>query len=199
VAAKATDKDYVDVCIDEAGLMLEEMAVNNEKVSLRVIATAINLTPEFGTDEFTISQAPLGTADGAAVLTEIDKAVSPNANLLALSKAPEGFEHKARYLLREAPDADAAATGVAPTKDTYVDVYVNGTQTLTIHQGPVAYEPQVDTTESQTVNIGLLGDAKLVPGIVGHQITINPTGQWFIHFAASMTSADLQAAATQLR
>jgi hypothetical protein len=199
VAAKPTDNDYVDVCIDEAGLMLEEMSVNNEKVSLRVIATDITVAPEFGADEFTISQTPLGIADGAPVLTEIDKTVSPNANLLALPTPPEGFEHKARYLLREAPPAEAAATGVAPTKDSYVDVYVNGTRSLIIHQGPVAYEPQVDTTEAQTVNLALWGDVKLIPGIVGHSITMNPTGMWFVHLTASMTTADLQAATLQLR
>jgi hypothetical protein len=199
VAAKATDSDYVDVCIDETGLMLEEMAVNNKKISLRVIANGITVAPEFGADEFTISGTPLGTADGAMVLTELDKTISPNANLLAMPTPPAGFEHRARYILREAPTAEAAATGVAPTNDTYVDVYVNGTQTLIVHQGPVAFEPSVDTTDAQTVNLGPWGDAKLVLGITGHSISVNPTGQWFIHVTASMSSADLQAAATQLR
>jgi hypothetical protein len=198
VAAKATETDYVDVCVDEAGLMLEEMAVNSGKVSLRVVATEINVEPEFGTDEFAITKAPLGTADGAPVLTEVDKAVSPHGNLLALPAPPEGFEHRARYLLREAPTAEAAASGVAPTNDTYVDVYVNGTRTLVIHQGLVAHEPQVDTAEAQTINLGWT-EGKLVPGIVGHTMTLNPTGQWFIHLTASIPSADLQAVATQLR
>jgi hypothetical protein len=199
VAAKATDSDYVDVCIDEAGLMLEEMAVNNSKVSLRVIATEVTVAPEFSADEFTITGTPLGTADGAPVLTEIDKTVPPHANLLSLATPPEGFEHRARYLLREAPGAEAAASGVAPTNDSYVDVYVNGTRTLVVHQGLVAYEPTVDTTDAQTVNLGPWGDGKLVLGITGHTITVNPTGQWFIHLTASMSSADLQAVATQLR
>jgi hypothetical protein len=198
-AAQATDTDYVDVCIDESGLMLEEMSVNDSKISLRVIATEVNVAPEFGADEFTISKAPLGIADGAAVLTEIDKTVTPNANLLRLPTPPDGFEHKARYLLREAPSAEVAATGVAPTNDTYVDVYVNGTKTVIIHQGPVAYEPQVDTTDARNVDLGLWGEGKLVLGIAGHTVSVNPTGQWFIHMTATIPSADLQTLAGQLR
>ena len=199
VAAKPTDTDYVDVCIDESGLMLEEMSVNSGKVSLRVVATDVAIAPTFADDEFTITQAPLGTSDGAAVLNEIDKTVVPNANVLRLPTPPEGFEHKARYLLREAPTAEVAASGVAPTKDTYVDVYVNGTKTIVIHQGPTAHEPTVDTTDAQTVDLGLWGEGKLVLGITGHVVSLNPTGQWFIHVTASITSAELQNVATQLR
>jgi hypothetical protein len=199
VAAKPTETDYVDVCVDEAGLMLEEMSVNGGKVSLRVLATEVTETPTFAVDEFAITHTPLGTADGAAVLNEIDKAVSPNANLLKLPTPPAGFEHKARYLLREAPTAEVAATGVAPTNDSYVDVYVNGTKTIVIHQGPTAHEPSLDTTDAQPVDLGLWGEGKLVLGITGHVVSVNPTGQWFIHLTASITATELQNVATQLR
>ncbi|MEO8697653.1 MAG: hypothetical protein ABI658_29410 [Acidimicrobiales bacterium] len=197
--AKATDTDYVDVCVDESGLMLEEMAVNSGKISLRVIATDIAFEPAFADDAFTISDPPLGTADGAPVLEEIDKATIPNANLLRLPTVPEGFEHKARYVLREAPSADAAATGVAPTKDTYVDVYVNGTKSIVIQQGPTDNEPQIDTTDAQTIDIGLLGQAKMLLGISGNTVVVNPTGMWFIHVNATLPTADLQTLAGQLR
>jgi hypothetical protein len=197
--AKATDTDYVDVCVDESGLMLEEMAVNSGKVSLRVIATEIAFEPTFADDTFTINLPPLGTADGAPVLEEIDKDTSPNANLLRLATLPAGFEHKARYLLREAPAAEAAGAGVAPTKDTYVDVYVNGTKTVVVHQGPTANEPQIDTADAQTIDIGLLGQAKLLLGVSGNNVVANPTGMWFIHLNATLPSADIQALASQLR
>jgi len=197
--AKATDTDYVDVCVDESGLMLEEMAVNSGKISLRVIATDIALEPTFADDRFTISAPPLGTADGAPVLESIDKDTIPNANLLRLPTVLEGFEHKGRYVLREAPSADAAAAGVAPTKDTYVDVYVNGTKAVVIHQGPTENEPQTDTTDAETIDIGLLGEAKMVLGVSGNTVVVNPTGMWFVHINATLPTADLQMLAGQLR
>jgi hypothetical protein len=197
--AKATDTDYVDVCIDESGLMLEEMAVNSGKVSLRILATEIEFEPTFAADLFTINLPPLGTADGAPVLEEIDKATIPNANLLQLATLPDGFEHKGRYVLREAPTAEAAAEGVAPTKDSYVDVYVNGTKTIVVHQGLTANEPQIDTAEAQTIDIGLLGQAKLLLGVSGNQVVANPTGMWFIHINATLPTADIQTLAGQLR
>jgi hypothetical protein len=119
--------------------------------------------------------------------------------VLRLPTPPEGFEHKARYLLREPPTAEVAATGVAPTNDTYVDVYVDGTKTIIIHQGPTAHEPTVDTTDAQAVDLGLWGEGKLVLGITGHVVSVNPTGQWFIHLTASITATELQDVATQLR
>ena len=196
--AKATDTDYVDVCVDESGLMLEEMAVNSGKVSLRILATEIEFEPTFADDVFTINLPPLGTADGAPVLEEIDKDTSP-ANLLRLATLPAGFEHKARYVLREAPAAEAAGAGVAPTKDTYVDVYVNGTKTVVVHQGLTENEPQIDTAEAQTIDIGLLGEAKLLLGVSGNTVVVNPTGMWFIHINATLPTADIQALAGQLR
>ena len=196
--AKATDTDYVDVCVDESGLMLEEMAVNSGKVSLRILATEIEFEPTFADDLFTINLPPLGTADGAPVLEEIDKDTSP-ANLLRLATLPAGFEHKARYVLREAPAAEAAGAGVAPTKDTYVDVYVNGTKTVVVHQGLTENEPQIDTAEARTIDIGLLGEAKLLLGVSGNTVVVNPTGMWFIHINATLPTADIQALAGQLR
>jgi hypothetical protein len=197
--AKATDTDYVDVCVDESGLMLEEMSVNSGKISLRVIATEIALEPAFADDLFTIDRPPLGTADGAPVLEEIDKGTSPNANVLHLATIPAGFEHRARYVLREAPAAEAAAAGVAPTNDTYVDVYVNGTKTVVVHQGATEHEPQIDTTEAQPIDIGLLGEAKLLLGVSGNTVVVNPTGMWFVHINATLPKADLEALASQLR
>ena len=199
VVAMATDTDYVDVCIDNAGLMLEEMAVNGGKVSLRVIASEVATEPEFAADVFTIEGAPLGTADGAPLLDEIDRATIPNANLLRLPTVPTGYEHKARYILREAPAAEAAGEGVAATKDTYVDLYVNGTKTLVIQQGPTKNEPQVDTTNAQPIDIGLLGSASLLLGVSGHAVITNPTGEWFIHLNGTMPAAELQGIAGQLR
>ena len=199
VAAAATATDFVDVCVDSTGLMLEEMSVNSGKISLRVLATELTVAPDFPTDLFTISDPPLGTADGAPVLQEIDKNTSPNANLLVLPTVPEGFEHTARYILKQPPAADAAATGVAPTSDTYVDVYVNGTKSLIIQQGPTANEPQVDTSTAQPIDVGYLGQAKLLPGVSEQSIVLNPTGEWFIHLNATLANADLQAIAGQLR
>jgi hypothetical protein len=197
--AKATATDFVDVCIDESGLMLEEMAVNNGRVSLRIIAKEIALEPDLADDVFTIDLPPLGTADGAPVLEVVDRATIPNANLLQLSTVPAGFEHTGRYVLKQAPPAEAAATGVAPTSDTYVDVYVNDTLAIVVHQGPTAHEPQIDTTDAQTINIGLLGEAKLLPGVSGNSVIVNPTGLWFIHINATITMAEIQALAGQLR
>ena len=197
--AKATATDYVDVCIDNTGLVLEEMSVNSSKISLRVIAKEISADPQVGTDPLTVEGTPLGTADGAPLLDEIDKNTIPNANLLSLPTVPAGYEHKGRYVYREAPAADAAGAGVAPTKDTYVDVYVNGSRSLVIQQGATANETQVDTTDAQSIDIGLLGQAKLVLGVSNNSIVVNPTGEWFIHLNGAMSASELQDLARQLR
>jgi len=151
--AKATDTDYVDVCVDEAGLMLEEMAVNSGKISLRVIATDIAFEPAFADDLFTISD-PHSVPPMVRRARRDRQGHDPQRQPVASAHGAEGFEQKARYVLREAPAADAAATGVAPTKDTYVDVYVNGTKSVVIHQGPTDNEPQTDTTEARRSTSG---------------------------------------------
>ena len=84
-------------------------------------------------------------------------------------------------LARMPSDAELASAYAVAASDTYVDVYVNGTKSLIIHQGATAHEPQVDTSSAQTIDTGLLGEAKLLLGVSEDSIVMNPTGEWFIH------------------
>ena len=68
-----------------------------------------------------------------------------------------------------------------------------------IHQGPTDNEPQIDTTEAQNIDIGLLGQAKMLLGVSSNSVVTNPTGFWFVHIDATLPTADLETLAGQLR
>ena len=168
------------------------------KVSLRVIATDIAIEPA---DDDSIHHRRALRSEQPTVrrCSKRSTGHDPQREPLASGDSADGYEHKARYVLKEAPSADAAATGVAPTSDTYVDVYVNGTMAFVIHQGAAQHEPQIDTTEAEPIDIGLLGEAKLVLGVGGNTVVANPTGMWFVHINATLPTADHQTLAGQLR
>ena len=184
--AKATDTDYVDVCIDESGLMLEEMAVNSGKVSLRILATEIEFEPTFAADIFTINLPPLGTADGAPVLDEIDKATIPNANLLHLATLPDGFEHKVGSV--EGAPQPKRPPKASPTK--------TATSTSTqreddrVHQGLTENERK-RTGPKNRRSTRLLGRKQALPRCSETRLSRSP-GMCSLHINATLRTEDIQ-------
>jgi hypothetical protein len=195
--AAATAKDYADICIDDSGLVLEEIAVTSGKLSLHVTAKSIDTQPTLAGDEFNIVGTPLTNTDGAPEMVEIDANTSPADGFLQLSQVPDGYTHVARYRYRDVPSQDESAAGITQ-KDTYVDVYQNGTRAIIIHQGKIEYEPQQDHTDSTKVTVGALGDSDLQFTVLGPTIFAAPAGTWFVHVFANMSAKDIQEMAANL-
>jgi hypothetical protein len=198
IVGLATAKDYVDICIDDSGIVLEQVSVNSGKFSLRILAQSIETAPTLAGDEFYIVGTPLGNADGAPEMVELDLDAKPVDTFVQLDQAPAGFEHKARYRFRDALSAQESAAGL-PEKDTYVDVYLKGTQAIVIQQGKVENEPQNDRTTATKVDVPSLGaDAEMVFAVAGPTVYGKTTDTWFVHVFGTLTAKDVQGIASQL-
>ena len=208
--AAANGTDYADACIDDKGLMLEEVTVASGALVQRVTATSVNDAVGATDADFKITGTPLTVAQGGSVLTPLDATKAPTVGYWVLDTPPEGYTLKARYKY-SVPAPDAASTdptastttttttpGTPPkTNDSFIDVYTNGINTILIQQGVVASQPQSDATDvTTTATVGNLGSSKIAVGLTGSTVVALPTGTpgWFVQATGTVPLATLQAA-----
>jgi len=183
-----TPTDYVDVCLDGAGLILEEVTVAKGEVTQRLTATSIELDAALDPTIFAIEGSRVSADHGSAVVTEVDRAVAPTPGYWALDTVPAGFTHRARSLV------------TAQKGPSYVDVYVRGIDLVTVRQGLRAAEPDlIDANPGRELELGSLGTAQLLLRSVGPTLITHPGTDAFVHVTGSVSPADLQAIASGLR
>ena len=132
------DDEHADTCVDEAGLMLEEVLVVREKVLLRRVATAVDEDGAPSDDLFAVEgNAIPPQLGGGAVQPVTTDSRPPGQPYWQLDAAPAGFTHRGRYAVAEAAAAREEGVPGAPTRRlTYIaDVYVRGTDVVVVDQG----------------------------------------------------------------
>jgi len=182
-----TGTDYVDVCLDETGLVLEEVAIVGDKLTQRL--TAVSLEPDTPLDPsiFAIEGERVGPDQGGAEVTEVDRTVAPTPGYWRLDAVPAGFTHRGRYL-------------VAGKGSSHVDVYVRGVDIVTVRQGAPAGEPQLtDAGATREIDLGPLGAGQLLVRSIGPTLIAHPASEAFVHVSGTLAPAELQALAVSLR
>jgi hypothetical protein len=203
-----TDSDYTDACIDDAGLMLEEVSVQGGKLAERIIATQVTTQPAITDTTFAITGTPEALASGGTELNQIDAASVPVPGFWVLDTPPDGYQLQGRYNLRHAanPTTDASTTtttaaGQAPTiVDSYVDVYVNADKAIIVTQGPSAGEPSTQTAGGITGDVGTLGSTTAVASLTGSTLVAHPASPagWYVHVSGMVPLATVQQVAQSL-
>ncbi len=182
-----TATDYVDVCLDQTGLILEEVAIVGGKLAQRLTATTLELDPTIDPAGFTITGDRIGPDQGGNLVTEVDRAMAPTSGYWVLDAPPSGFTQKGRYL-------------VAGKGSSYVDIYVRGIDIVTVRQGAPAGEPDLaDAGPGRDVELGSLGSGKLLLRSVGPTFVAHPGSDAFVHVTGTLAPAELQRLATALR
>lgn len=182
-----TATDHVDVCLDDAGLILEEVTIAGGKVTQRLTAVSMERDAAIDPALFVIEGERVGVDQGGAVVTEVDRAVAPVPGYWALDAVPAGFTHRGRSL-------------VVGKGSSYVDVYVRGVDIITVRQGEPAAEPDLtDSGAGREVELGALGQGRLLVRSTGPTLVARPAGASFLHVTGTLAPADLQALASSLR
>ena len=183
-----TESDYSDVCLTASGLILEEVTVVDGRLAQRLTATELDVDPFIDPAAFAMEGERVGPDQGGAEVTEIDRSAVPAAGYWALDTAPGGFTHQGRYLVQAADGAS------------HVDVYVRGTDLLTVRQGAPAAEPDMsDTGEGRDADLGTLGRGTVIIASIGTTVVAHPGAEAFVHVAGTVAPAELEAVAISLR
>jgi hypothetical protein len=197
---------YADVCIDAAGLVLEEVAFVDGIAETYEVATAVEVDGTIGDEAFRIDGTPLTLEEGGNELVPLDLLTAPVEGYWTPAVAPAGTAHVARYLLRapSPPEGSSDTTTTAgPTNpaagsvDTYVDVYASGPLFVIVHQGPGDAAPARDTTLGRDVDAGALGAARVGFGATGSMLVAG-TEAWFVEVTAPLPATELATIAGSL-
>jgi hypothetical protein len=200
--AKPTADEYTDVCIDAAGFELEEVAVASGSMTLHVVARSVDATSPVAANAFTMDPAAVSASTSTVTVSEIDKSVAPTAAYWRATSVPSGYTLTARYKLVDTSGGTSATTSTtttvagpaaAPTPAVrYIDLYVKGTNFISIVQGEKASETATDTTTAEAVDqAGAMADAHLALGLVGNTFTAHPTDATFVHITATLSKSAL--------
>lgn len=182
-----TATDYTDACLDETGLLLEEVTVSGGKLAQRLTATTLERDVSLDPAIFAVDGPRVGRDQGGAEVTEVDRTAAPTAGYWALDAPPAGFTHRGRF--------QVTAEGTS-----HVDVYVRGIDVVTVRQGPPAAEPDLsDAPAGREVELGSLGAARVAVSSIGPTIVAHPGGEAFVHVTGTLSPADLQGIAGGLR
>jgi hypothetical protein len=182
-----TATDYVDVCLADTGLILEEVAIVGGEVAQRLTAVSLEVDPALDPAGFAIEGQRVAPDEGGAEVTELDRSVAPAPGYWALDAAPAGFSHRGRYL-------------VAGAQSSHVDVYVRGIDVVTVRQGAPAAEPDMsDAGPGRDVDLGPLGAGRMLLRSIGPTVVAHPGAEAFVHVAGTVAPAEVQAIATALR
>ena len=182
-----TETDYVDVCLDSTGLIMEELVVAGGTPTQRLIATSLEPEPDLDPALFKIDAEKVGPDQGGAIVTEVDRATAPTPGYWTPATTPAGFTHQGRYR-------------VEGKNTSWVDVYVRGIDLVTIRQGAPAAEPDTsDIGPGTDVDLGSLGAGKMLLRTVGPTVVGHPGSEAFVHVAGTVSPADVQALTSALQ
>ena len=185
-----TATDYADACLDESGLVLEEVTVVGGKMTQRLTATEVVADPSFEPGSFAIQGDPVGFDQGGSVLTPLDAAAPGIAGQWQFDAPPAGFEHTGRYTLQTGDKVDPAAN---PPVAAQVDLYVRGVDIVVLRQGPLGGEPDLSSAAStgDPVDVGGLGTGQLMLSTIGPTIVAHPGGDRFVELSGTLPPAEL--------
>jgi len=200
-----TDTTYVDMCIDASGIILEEIAVGDGSLLEHLVATAVNESPTVTADTFKAAATVKEAADGGTSLDQIDATKAPVSDYWTASAIPAGYTLQGRYSLKQNiadPSATATTTPSATTLDptattvpktivvtSFVDVYVNGPNSIIVQQGPTSVEPQNDASGATATTSETLGSVQIGSGFQGSAALLKPPApaDWYVSVIGTVT------------
>ncbi|MGI8794888.1 MAG: hypothetical protein ACR2H3_17225 [Acidimicrobiales bacterium] len=205
LAPVSDDADYVDLCVDVEGLLLEEWQIFDghgirQRVALEVDAPSASTDSELRRIDTTDRVAP---KDGGGSLREVDPASRPQGRFFESPAPPAGFTFVGRYgAVPPQPgfaDPNRRGTIYAST----VDVFVRGADAIVVEVGgtlnlSTAFD--LDPANPQIDLGGDLGTADVILGTSGAELRalVGDSGR-FVKVKGTVPVADLEAVMRSLR
>lgn len=196
-----TETDHADVCVDEAGLVLQETWVVDGTTLRRRTAQEVDLSPDLDDDRFEIGGEPTAPRDGGGGFGQVtDESRAPGVTSWELPDPPDGFEHEGRYAFSPPNVEDDTSPVPLPRVGVILDVYLDGPDLLVVENGGVSSGDQAFGTAqgSISVDLGDLGEGELLVGLWENAVRIDLGEGRFVRVRGTLTVDDLLAVARAL-
>lgn len=191
-----------EVCIDDAGLVLEDVSFLRERVLRRMVAVEVDESPELPSDLFEGPDVDPPPADqgGGSILAVEPTSRPPGDPFYELADPPRGFRHRGRYALippqaEEFADPLRANSRVAGV----VDVWVDGPRFIVVDQSETLgrVKPFDPHPHAVPVDVGALGQAatgekgELIFGLRTSEVRVVQDGGRYVRVYGSVAPDDL--------
>lgn len=198
-------QEYADNCLDQQGLVLEELYVVDGRPLSRRVATTVDTAPTFATGTFRTEAVTIPVDKGGGSVREVEPDSAPEGDdpFWQLAAPPAGFEQVGRYSVVP-PQADNFSD---PLRRKFIvatvsDVYVDGPKLIVVDQGSTleggeAFPPAPEGTP--TLDAGQLGTAEVHLSGDGAELRVNLRQGAFVRVYGTVPVADLASVLRDLR
>ena len=173
--APAEARDYVDLCVDGDGLLLELAEFSGGRLIRQRVALRVQTGVEVTDEE--LNELPHGQTiavqDGGGSIRRVDPASRPVGEFLDLPAPPEGFTHEGRFeVIPPQPDIARPETRgrvVAATSD----VFVAGPDAIVVERGARLdrSDPWERDERFPQVDLGpVVGQGEFLAGVTGGEV-----------------------------
>lgn len=197
--AEAKD-EYTEVCIDEAGIVLEEVIFFEGKLLSRRVAERVFEEPELSDDLFAVGDPSLDVRQGGGSVRELAADSRPPEKFWEPVAPPKGFEHMGRFTVVPPQtgfdDPSQRNRLVAFTSDVWID----GNNIVVLEQGSTlgGTEPFGADPHARRVRVGALGRGELVYSFTSTQVRVRLEGGRFVRVFGTVPPSRLLAVARSL-
>jgi hypothetical protein len=193
----AGSASFADECIDEAGLVLEDLWVTNGTRTRRKVATSVR---EGDAPNVAIKGPFVEPKQGGGAVKPVDPASHSIGETYDLP-APAGFTYRGRWAVVppqpiDPNDPNGRSRLVAGT----ADVWVRGADVVILDQGGTlgGGAPFADDETAPAVEAGAAGRGRLVLGLRMNQVRVLVGGGHYVKLLATLPSQDLRNLASTL-
>lgn len=156
------DAEYADICVDEAGLLLEELWVVDGRAMRRKLAVEVEPGAALPDDALEHVGTPASVNDGGGSVRELTTDSRPPGTSWEPTWVPEGFELRGRYAVVP-PQPELGPQEGGRRQAGVVDVWTRGIDVIILDQGSTVggtpvFAPDPDAPK---VDAGQLGTAEV--------------------------------------
>jgi hypothetical protein len=198
-----TTKERADTCIDEAGLVLEEILWSDGKFVSRRVAVSVEEPASLPDQLFEAPTSTVPVKEGGGSVRPLVDGSRPPGDFYELDSVPEGFESRGRYsVIPPQPEN----FGQDPTRQAHrraevTDVWVRGADVLVLVRGvTLGGVPAFNVDPAkQTIDAGDAGKAELLLGAQQSSVRAVLPGGNYVTITGTLPGAQLTELAGRIR
>ena len=200
---KPPDKNaYADSCIDEAGIVLEELLVAKGEILSRRVAVEVEEDPVIDDELFPDAASSIPAASGGGAVRKVKAGSTPPGEFFVLDSPPEGFEYVGRYSVIP-PQADnfSDPTREGARRAGISDVWRRGADVLIVDQGGTlrGEAPFAIEADSQKIDLGQFGEGEVRLSAITNEVRALQGQGRYIRVTGTLSTDELAAVAKALR
>ena len=194
------EKDYADLCIDNAGLVLEEVTFSDGKILLRRLAVEVDENPALADSLFDVKGTPLDVRAGGGTIRALVPGSRTPGSFWELPSPPAGFVHMGRYAVVPPQAALGNPQQRSEIIATVDDIWVDGADVLIVEQGGTlgGGEPFSADRDARDVHVAPLGDGELAYALRSSEVRVKTGPGHFVVVEGTLAPSRLLAIARSL-